>query len=312
VQPKLDKDHRDRTSGAGWRTMPFRGRVLPVAKASLSALLVLACSKSPQVGAGNADSLKRDLELAPVAADQPLNDAAKPAPAAPSAPEAPAPQAKEKAQPAARRSPRPTPSAAPAAGKEAASPVAPVSAPAPLRVAELTLPIGTGIQAALQDSISSRRNKVGDIVEARVAHDVTDPAGRVVIPSGARVPLTIAELAPAKGKGAADGKLAFQASSVTVSGQTYSLTAQVQPVHHELRGRGISAGEAEKVGVGTAIGAIAGRIIGGNATGAVVGGVVGAAGGTAVAVETASRDVVVGAGTTVDLTLTAPLVVKTR
>jgi hypothetical protein len=149
-------------------------------------------------------------------------------------------------------------------------------------------------------------------VEARVARDITDPAGRVVIPAGARVPLTIAELAPAKGKGAADGKLAFQATSVTVNGQTYSLTAQVQPVHHELRGRGISAGEAEKVGAGTAIGAIAGRIIGGNATGAVVGGVVGAAGGTAVAVETASRDVVVGAGTTVDLTLTAPLVVKAR
>jgi hypothetical protein len=174
------------------------------------------------------------------------------------------------------------------------------------------LPIGTAIQATLQDSISSRHNKVGDIVEARVARDITDPAGRVVIPAGARVPLTIAELAPAKGKGAADGKLAFQATSVTVNGQTYSLTAQVQPVHHELRGRGISAGEAEKVGAGTAIGAIAGRIIGGNATGAVVGGVVGAAGGTAVAVETASRDVVVRAGTTVDLTLTAPLVVKTK
>ena len=293
----FDKDHRDRTAGAGWRTMPFRGRVLPIAKASLSALIVLACSKSPQVGAGNADSLKRDLELAPVAADQPLNDAPKASPA-PSAPETPAPRPNEKAQPAARHSPRPTPSAAPA--------------PAPLPVAELTLPVGTAIQATLQDSISSRRNKVGDIVEARVARDITDPAGRVVIPSGTRVPLTIAELAPAKGKGAADGKLAFQASSVTVNGQTYSLTAQVQPVHHELRGRGISAGEAEKVGAGTAIGAIAGRIIGGNATGAVVGGVVGAAGGTAVAVETASRDVVVGAGTTVDLTLTAPLVVKIK
>ena len=278
--------------------MPLRGRVLPIAKASLAALAVLACSKSPQVGAGNADSLKRDLELAPVAANQPLNDAAKPSPAAPSAPEAPAPRPKEKALPAARRSPRPSPSAAPA--------------PGPLPVAELTLPIGTGIEATLQDSISSRRNKVGDIVEARVARDITDPAGRVVIPSGARVPLTITELAPAKGKGAADGKLAFQASTVTINGQAYTLTAQVQPVHHELRGRGISAGEAEKVGAGTAIGAIAGRIIGGNATGAVVGGVVGAAGGTAVAVETASRDVVVGAGTTADLTLTAPLVVKTK
>ena len=311
MQPKSDKDHRDRTAGGGWRTMPFRGRVLPIAKASLSALVVLACSKNPQVGAGSADSLKRDLELAPVAANQPLNDAPKASPA-PNTPEAPAPRPKEKTQPPLRHSPRPTPGAAPAAAKEAASPVAAASAPAPLPVAELTLPSGTAIQAALQDSISSRRNKVGDIVEARVARDITDPAGRVVIPSGTRVPLTIAELAPAKGKGAADGKLAFQASSVTINGQTYSLTAQVQPVHHELRGRGISAGEAEKVGVGTAIGAIAGRIIGGNATGAVVGGVVGAAGGTAVAVETASRDVVVGAGTTVDLTLTAPLVVKIK
>ena len=269
---------------------------MQIAKASVSALVVLACSKSPQVGAGSADSLKRDLELAPVAADQPLNDAPKASPA-PSAPETPVPRPKEKAQPPVRHSPRPTPTVAPASTPPGA---------------ELTLPIGTAIQATLQDSISSRHNKVGDIVEARVARDITDPAGRVVIPAGARVPLTIAELAPAKGKGAADGKLAFQATSVTVNGQTYSLTAQVQPVHHELRGRGISAGEAEKVGAGTAIGAIAGRIIGGNATGAVVGGVVGAAGGTAVAVETASRDVVVRAGTTVDLTLTAPLVVKTK
>lgn len=311
MQPKFDKDHRRQTALAAWRTMSFQGRVLPIAKASLSTLIVLACSKSPQVGAGNADSLKRDLELAPVAADQPLNDAPKASPA-PSAREAPAPRLNEKAHPAARHSPRPTPSAAPGAAKEAASPVAPASVPAPLPVAELTLPVGTAIQAEMQDSISSRRNKVGDIVETRVAHDITDPAGRVVIPAGTRVPLTIAELAPAKGKGAADGKLAFQTGSVTINGQAYSLTAQVQPVHHELRGRGVSAGEAEKVGAGTAIGAIAGRIIGGNATGAVVGGVVGAAGGTAVAVETASRDVVVGAGTTVDLTLTAPLVVKTK
>jgi len=296
VQPRFETDHGDRSSSAGWRMMPPRGRVLQIAKASVGALVVLACSKSPQVGAGTADSLKRDLELAPVAADQPLNDAPKASPA-PSAPETPVPRPKEKAQPPVRHSPRPTPTVAPASTPPGA---------------ELTLPIGTAIQATLQDSISSRRNKVGDIVEARVARDITDPAGRVVIPAGARVPLTIAELAPAKGKGAADGKLAFQATSVTVNGQTYSLTAQVQPVHHELRGRGISAGEAEKVGAGTAIGAIAGRIIGGNATGAVVGGVVGAAGGTAVAVETASRDVVVGAGTTVDLTLTTPLVVKTK
>lgn len=310
MQPNLDMDHHDWTSEAQYRRMPLRGRVLPIPKVCLSALVVLACSKSPQVGAGNADSLKRDLELAPVAANQPLNDAPKTSPA-PSAAETPAPRSHGNAQPAARRSPRPAPSGGPVAAKEA-SPVAPAAAPAPLPVAELTLPSGTAIQASLQDSINSRRNRVGDMVEARVAHDITDPAGRVVIPSGATVQLTITDLAPAKGKGAADGKLAFQVNSVMVNGQNYAVSAQVQPVHHELRGRGISAGEAEKVGAGTAIGAIAGRIIGGNATGAVVGGVVGAAGGTAVAVETASRDVVVPAGTAVDLTLTSPLVVKPK
>jgi hypothetical protein len=70
----------------------------------------------------------------------------------------------------------------------------------------------------------------------------------------------------------------------------------VTSVPHTLKGRGVTAGEAEKVGVGTVVGAVAGRVIGGKATGAVVGGAVGAAGGTVVAIQTASRDVVVSAG----------------
>jgi len=71
----------------------------------------------------------------------------------------------------------------------------------------------------------------------------------------------------------------------------------------------VTVGEVEKVAVGTAIGAVAGQVIGGNTKGAVIGGAVGAAGGTAVAIQTASRDVVVSAGSGVTITLTGPLTV---
>jgi hypothetical protein len=71
----------------------------------------------------------------------------------------------------------------------------------------------------------------------------------------------------------------------------------------------VTAGEVEKVAVGTAVGAVAGRIIGGNAKGTIIGAAIGAAGGTVVAVHTASRDVVVAAGTPVGITLTGPFTV---
>ena len=151
-------------------------------------------------------------------------------------------------------------------------------------------------------------NKAGKTVTAAVARDVKDRAGRVVIPAGSVVTLTVTELAPAKSKSAADGKLVLQATSVNVKGRIYALDADVDPVAHEPKGRGVTAGEAEKVGVGTAIGVIGGRIIGGNTKGAVIGGVVGAGAGTAVAVQTASRDVVVRPGTPVKITLRGTLV----
>ena len=86
-----------------------------------------------------------------------------------------------------------------------------------------------------------------------------DAAGRVVSPAGSTVELTITEIQPAKNKGQADGKLAFQVAAVTVRGQRYSVQGEVTSVPHTLKGRGVTAGEVEKVGVGTAIGAVAGE-----------------------------------------------------
>jgi hypothetical protein len=68
-------------------------------------------------------------------------------------------------------------------------------------------------------------------------------------------------------------------------------------------GRGITKDEAERIGAGTAIGAVAGRLIGKSTKGAVVGGAAGAIAGTAVAVHYAYRDVVVAANTPIRFTL---------
>jgi hypothetical protein len=156
-------------------------------------------------------------------------------------------------------------------------------------------------------TITSRSDKAGETVTATVTADVKEGSGRVVIPTGSTVELRISQLEPARNKSESDGKLGFQVLAVSVRGQRYPLHGEVTSVPHTLKGRGVTAGEAEKVGVGTVVGAVAGRVIGGNAKGTLIGGAVGAAGGTAVAIETASRDVVVSAGAPVVITLTSPL-----
>jgi hypothetical protein len=110
------------------------------------------------------------------------------------------------------------------------------------------------------------------------------------------------------GRGDRQGVLELRVDSISIDGQPRKLEAKIQPVSHELRGRGVTGDEAAKVAVGAAGGAVAGRVIGGDTRGAVIGGVVGAAGGAVVASETAARDVVVKARTPVAFVLTAPLV----
>jgi hypothetical protein len=212
-------------------------------------------------------------------------------------------------------SPAPAPAPSPySAHRHDTVSAAPVPSPAPTPAAEQnahTLPAGTEIRAILNDSINSRSDSAGRVLLAHVAGDVVDPAGTTVVPAGAEVQLTITLLEPAKSRSASDGKLSLRVDAITIDGRPEPVSATVRPVPHELRGRGVTAGEAEKVGVGAAAGAVVGRVITGKTKGAVVGGVVGAAGGAVVAAQTASRDVVVHSGTTVVFTLAAPLVAAT-
>jgi hypothetical protein len=198
----------------------------------------------------------------------------------------------------------------PASGKEeAASTTADVASSAP---AQRTLGEGTRIEATIENALSSRHDKAGDAIAAAVSADVRDGDGHVVIPAGSALELRIVELEPATNKSQDDGKIAIDVSSVTIRGQVYRVATRLDPVTHQLEGRGVTTGEVEKVGAGTAIGALAGRLIGGDTKGAVIGGAVGAGGGTAVAVHWASRDVVVAPGTRVGFSLPHSLTVSAR
>ena len=184
----------------------------------------------------------------------------------------------------------------------------------PVSTAPATRTLGTGsrIDATWGSAITSRSNKAGETVTISVGSDVQDKNGRVVIPAGSTVDLLITQLAPATNKNQADGTLALSVTSATIRGQRYALQGDVTSVTQSLKGRGVGTAEAVKVGVGTAVGAAAGQVIGKNTKSTVIGGAVGAAGGAAVAVQTASRDVVVSSGAPVVITLTGPLTVSMK
>jgi hypothetical protein len=180
------------------------------------------------------------------------------------------------------------------------------------RNALLTLGSGATIQATTERAISSRTDKAGDSFTATVTEPVKDGWGRVVIPAGSTLHLSIVELEPARDKSAADGKIAVALTSVTVGGRSFDVTGQVTSMAHTLKGRGVGTSEVGKTAAGAVVGGVAGRVIGGNATGTVIGAVVGGAAGAAVAVETANRDVVVAAGTPITVTLRGPVTISFR
>jgi hypothetical protein len=235
----------------------------------LGMVLAVGCGKDRSDEAA-ADSLSRDLQMAPADSSAALNDR----------PTTPPPSNTS-------TTPRPPSGGTPTAGA--------------------TLAAGTTIEAATTSAISSRNNKAGETLSATVSYDIKDSRGRVVIPAGSIVRMTITEIEPAENKSQKDGKIVLMPATIEIAGKSYPLNASIESVEHTLQGRGVTAGDAAKVGAGAAVGAIAGRVLSGDKKGAIIGGVVGAAVGTGVAIETADRDVVVPSGAKIVLKLTTSL-----
>jgi hypothetical protein len=259
-------------------------------------LTLAACGRGDRKDTAMADSTSRDLQLAPADTTAALND--KPAATPPTEAPTPATPAPTPAAP----KPKPKP-------KPVATAPAPTPAPAKPVAKSYTAAAGSHIALTMTDSLNSRHNKAGQTFTAAVANDVSDASGHVVIPAGSTVTFEIVQLAPAKSKGQKDGVISVKPTQVSINGQSVAIEGTTDSIAHTLRGQGVTAGGAARVGGGAAAGAIAGRIIGGNKTGTIIGGIVGAAAGTAVAVETADRDVIVAPGAPLSITLTSPVTV---
>jgi hypothetical protein len=257
--------------------------------AGLTLVAVAACGGGDRENTATADSLSRDLQLAPVDTSAELNDRPTEERPTASAP-APAPARTTPSRPATR----------PAAPSR---PTASAPAPAAAPVAR-TLAAGTTLTAATNAEIRSHKNKVGDTVTATIANDVKDRSGRVVIPAGSEVVLKVTAIKESENKSDKTGTLTVQPTSVVINGESYPLVATIEGVKTELQGRGTNAGDVAKPAAGAAVGAVVGRVLGGSSKGAIIGGVIGGAVGAQRAVETKDRDVVLPKGTSVTLSLT--------
>ncbi len=245
----------------------------------LSAALLGACVKGDQGNTASADSTARNLTLAPAESSAAMKD-----------------------MPA-------TPPATPPAVTPATRPVERPRPPAPRAPTTATLPAGTHFDMAAGDTITSRTAKVGDPFTARTVEDVKNAAGKVVIPAGSVVSGTITAVKPAPNP-RTPGTLQLAVSSVTIRGTNYPLEANIDSLETVHKGRGVTTGDAAKVGAGAAAGAILGRVIGGNKRGTIIGGIVGGAAGAGVAATSKDSDIVLPAGAHIIVTVTKPLTVR--
>jgi hypothetical protein len=247
--------------------------------ATITAFGLSACQKGQDQA--QADSTARDLTLAPTESTTAMRDV-----------------------PDRQTNPPAAPPHAPATRPPAARPPAP-----PARPATRTLSSGARFDIAANDTISSRTSKIGETFSAHVVEDVRNAAGQVVIPAGATINGKITEVKPAPNP-RTPGTLTLDVVSVTVGGNTYPIDAHVDSLETVHKGRGVTTGDAAKVGAGAAVGAVLGRVIGGNSKGTVIGGVVGGIAGAGVATTTKDSDIVLPAGAHIIVRLTKDLTVS--
>jgi hypothetical protein len=256
----------------------------------LVAVATIACGRGDTPKVAVSDTARRDLQLAPSDTTAKLSDV-------------PAPDTAGVTTPAPEPRPAPTtPAPKPAAPKPKPSTTAPAAAapkPAPVK----TLAAGTRFTASARDSITSGKNKVGDVVTLKIPADVKNDAGTVVIPSGAQLKARVAEIAWSENKGD-KGKLRLEPTSVVIDGTPYDVAGSVGNPAFAYKHRGSVAGDVAKPAAGAAAGAVVGGLLG-KGTGAVIGGVVGGAVGTQRMIETKDNDIVIPPGGEFSVELTS-------
>jgi len=144
-----------------------------------------------------------------------------------------------------------------------------------------TVPAGTRLDLTLTAELSSRKNKAGDTFTAKLATDIRDASGKVVIETGSTVNGTIAEVKPAPNR-RTPGTLTLALTTIESNGTTLPIRATIDSVQTEY----------------AAAGAVVGQTLSKNSKGTVIGAVVTA--------ETKDLDIVLPVGSHILATITEP------
>lgn len=170
----------------------------------------------------------------------------------------------------------------------------------------LTVPAGTRLDMTINQELSSRKNKPGDTFTAKVAADVRDASGVVVIDQGSTVNGSVVAVKPAPNR-RTPGTLTVALSTVETNGKTFPIRATIDSVQRDYRKQSINGSDAAKVGIGAAAGAVVGQILSKNTKGTVIGAVVGGIAGAGVAAETKDMDIVIPDDSHILATITEPM-----
>jgi hypothetical protein len=168
----------------------------------------------------------------------------------------------------------------------------------------VNLPAGTEIAVMTNDSIDSATANEGQSFSADVAENVTDSAGRIVIPKGSEAELALRKV-QAQGKVMGNSELVLDLRSVKVNGRRYTISTE-DLTQKSNDGLGTNKRTATMVGGGAVLGTLIGAVAGGG-KGAAIGAATGAAAGAGTQVLTRGKAVKVPAESTLRFRLDQPL-----
>ena len=194
---------------------------------------------------------------------------------------------------AAKKTTSTTKSTASTATAAAATPVKtqPPAAPKPLIV-----PAGTKLSAELVTPVSTKTNRKGDRIEARVVSDVVVD-GKVAVPTGTILSGTVTERVSGSKEIGATPKIAIAFDTLSPDADhAVSMSASLVQTGKSEGGK-----DTAKIAGGAVAGAVIGHQVNSD-KGAVIGGLLGAAAGTAAAKNT-GNEVDLPAGTVISVTL---------
>ncbi|HEY3156711.1 MAG TPA: hypothetical protein VGK76_08825 [Candidatus Eisenbacteria bacterium] len=171
---------------------------------------------------------------------------------------------------------------------------------------EETLTTGTTFVGALQTTIDTGRNKVGDPVTVRTLEPVRVNE-KTIVPAGATIHGQVTHIDPA-GRIAGGAELTLRFTELTMAdGTSYAISCEP----FRLKGKGDAGESAKEIGGGAVAGGIVGGILGGKKS-IVKGAAVGAVLGTGVAVATKGDQIVLPAGQKLKVTLSAPVAIQLK